>query len=201
MRRGAVATLLLTAAVAAVACTDDTTAPSLADARYGASQTPGGGTARTYVTLDAAGKPTSMGVAMSEAALTNLPMTPNASSPSAVMLQLALPTDAPVAGYDHVMLDWNPLGHEPDHVYPELPSSTVCADWLSSRVDGKFIFLEPMITKAYLESLKNTTGMTRPIGTAAQVASAGYYPSRYSIQYDSAVKEFRISLENLVYRQ
>ena len=218
-----------------------------------------------------------MGVAMTEAALTNLPNTPNAPSPSAVMLQLALPTDAPVTGYNHVMLDWNPQGHEPAQVYTlphfdfhfyqvtpaqvmaimptdpqfaaksaSLPAaqfvptgyqaaSTLAGipaaaavvpmmglHWLSvtspelqpppagksftetfiyGSYDGKFIFLEPMITKAYLESLKNTAGMTRNLGTAAQVATPGYYPAAYAIRYDATAKEYRISLENLTFRQ
>lgn len=273
----AIGTLLATASVITAACSDDSTAPSLAGTKYGVSQTLGGGTARTYVTLDAAGKPSSIGVAMSEAALTGLPNTPNAPSPSAVMLQLALPADAPVAGYNHVMLDWNPQGHEPDHVYtlphfdfhfynvtpaqvmaimptdpqyatkagnlptaqfvptgyqaastlagipaaaaavpmmglhwldvasPELQpppnGKTFTETFIYGSYDGKFIFLEPMITKAYLESLKSTTGMTRNIGTPAQVATSGYYPSKYSIRYDSAAKEYRISLDNLTLRQ
>ena len=277
IRRGAIATLLVTAAVAAVACSDDTTAPSLAGTRYGVSQALGSGTARTFVTLDVAGKPTSIGIAMTEGALTNLPMIPNAPSPSAVMLQLALPVDAPVTGYDHVMLDWNPLGHEPDHVYTlphfdfhfySVPTATVMAimpsdpqyatkagnlptaqfvptgyvaasvlggvpasaaavpmmglHWMDAAApelqrppanktftetfiygswDGKFIFIEPMITKAYFESLKGMPAMTRSVGTAAQVATAGYYPSKYSIRYDATAKEYRISLDNLTYRQ
>ncbi|MEP6833652.1 MAG: DUF5602 domain-containing protein [Gemmatimonas sp.] len=74
-RRGIAAALLTAAALVAVACTDDATQPNLAGTRYGVSQALGAGTARTYVTLDAAGNPTSVGVALSEAALTNLPMT------------------------------------------------------------------------------------------------------------------------------
>ena len=52
-----------------------------------------------------------------EAALTNLPTHVPGPGPSAVMLTLALPTEAPNTGFDHVMLDWNPAGHEPAHVY------------------------------------------------------------------------------------
>ena len=281
LRHRRVGTLALTVALsgallAGSACSDSSTAPN-ARTSYGVAQTLGNGTARTFVTLDAAGKPTSVGVALTEAALTNLPMTPNAPSPSAVMLQLALPADAPVTGYNHIMVDWNPLGHEPDHVYtlphfdfhfysvtpaqvmaimptdPQwatkaaslpgasfVPTGYVAASvlggvpagaaavpmmglhWLDTASpelqppptgkpftetfiygswDGKFIFMEPMITKAYMESLKNTAGMTRNIGTAAQVASAGYYPSAYSIRYDVAAKEYRISLDKLTNRQ
>lgn len=278
VRRTAIAMGLATAVVLSTGCSDDdATSPTAPRTVYGASQTLGDGTARTYVTLNAAGKPTSIGVALSEAALTNLPMIPNAPSPSAVMLQLALPTDAPVTGYNHVMLDWNPAGHEPDHVYTHphfdfhfynitpaqvmammpndpqwaakasalpatqfVPTGYAAASvlagipaaqaavpmmglhWLDvsspelqpppagkqftetfiyGSYDGKFIFLEPMITKAYLESLKTTNGMSRNIGTPAQVATAGYYPTTYSIRYDASAKEYRIALDSLTYRQ
>ncbi|MGV3710734.1 MAG: DUF5602 domain-containing protein [Gemmatimonas sp.] len=277
-RRGAVAAILSTAAIVAVACSDDDgVSPGKAGTKYGASQTLGGGTARTFVTLNDAGIPTAMGVAMSEAALTNLPSTVTPPNPSAVMLQLALPVDAPVEGYNHVMLDWNPNGHEPTNVYtlphfdfhfynmtpaqvmaimptdPQyvaksanfpaaqfVPTGYKAASTFSGRQphedvvpmmgmhwldqaspelqpppagkaftetfiygswDGKFSFLEPMITKAYLESLKGTTGMTRNIPTAAQVQTPGYYPSAYSIKYDATAKEYRITMENLTRKQ
>ena len=277
IRRVAVAMTLAAGATIATACDDDSTSPSKARTAYGASQALGGGTARTYVTLNEAGKPVSLGIAMTEAALTNLPNTPNAPSPSAVMLQLALPADAPVTGYNHIMLDWNPQGHEPNQVYtlphfdfhfyqvtpaqvmaimptdpqfatksasfpaaqfvptgymaastlagipaaaavvpmmglhwlettaPELQpppaGKTFTETFIYGSYDGKFIFLEPMITKAYLESLKNTAGMTRNLGVAAQVATPGYYPTSYAIKYDATAKEYRVSLENLTYRQ
>ncbi|MBC8089426.1 MAG: DUF5602 domain-containing protein [Phycisphaerae bacterium] len=277
LHRSAVVVTLIATALTSSACGDDSTSPNQPRTSYGATQTLGGGTARTYVTLNESGKPTSIGVALSEAALTNLPQTPNAPSPSAVMLQLALPADAPVTGYNHVMLDWNPQGHEPDHMYTHphfdfhfysvtpqqvmaimptdpqwaakagalpaaqfvptgykaasvlagIPAAAAAAPmmglhWLEvaspelqpppagktftetfiyGSYDGKFIFLEPMITKAYLESLRNTTGMSRNIGTPAQVGTAGYYPSSYSSRYDATAKEYRIALENLAHRQ
>ncbi|MEP6778733.1 MAG: DUF5602 domain-containing protein [Gemmatimonadaceae bacterium] len=275
--RGAVALTLSAAAIMSVACSDDSTSPSKAGTLYGASQNIGAGNARTYVTLNADGKPTAIGVALTEAALTNLPSIPNAPSPSAAMLSLALPTDAPVQGYDHIMVDWNPNGHEPDHVYtlphfdfhfykvtndvvmailpsdPQyatkaasfpaaqfVPTGYVAASvlggttaavaavpmmglhWLDTSApelqpppagktftetfiygsyDGKFIFIEPMITKAYLESLKGASGMQRNVPVAPQVASPGYYPSAYSIRYDATAKDYRIALENLTFRQ
>ncbi|MEP6833651.1 MAG: hypothetical protein ABJB74_09660 [Gemmatimonas sp.] len=61
--------------------------------------------------------------------------------------------------------------------------------------NGKFIFLGAMITKADLESLRSTAGMTPTIGVPAQVATAGYYPSRYSIHDDTATKEYHIAMD------
>ena len=271
------AALLTVSALLASACSDDSTAPAAPRLVYGAAQTLGAGTARTFVAVDGSGKPVSVGVALSEAAMNNLPTTPNAPSPSAAMLQLQLPTDAPSTGFNHVMVDWNPNGHEPDQIYtlphfdfhfykvdpsvvmsimptdpqfatkaanlpaaPFVPTGYAAASalanitpaaatvpmmglhWLATNSpelqpppnnqqfketfiygswDGKFIFLEPMITKAYLESLKNTAGMTRTVGTPSQVAASGYYPSSYSIKYDPTAKEYRVTLDALSYRQ
>lgn len=277
-RRALLAVALTATVVVAWACSDDdAVSPDATRTVYGASQTLGNGVARTFVTLNGAGKPVSVGVAMSETALTGLPMTPNAPSPSAAMLELPLPAGAPVEGYDHIMLDWNPNGHEPDHVYTlphfdfhfynitsaevmsimptdpnyatkaaalpaaqyvpagyqaasALAGTTAAAaavpmmglHWLDvaspelqpppagkaftetfiyGSWNGKFTFLEPMITKAYIESLKGTAGMSRNIPSPAQVAIAGYYPSSYSIRYDAAAKEYRIALDNLTFKQ
>lgn len=84
---------------------------------YGPGQALGQGTARTYLARGAAGAPTALGVALSEAALTGLPQTPLPGGPSAVNLTLQLLQEARETGFDHVMLDWNPGGHEPEHVY------------------------------------------------------------------------------------
>jgi hypothetical protein len=272
--RTAAALLLLTGVAA---CDDDSTSPANPVMHYGASQTLGNGTARTYVAVNSSGKPVSVGIALSEEALNNLPNTPNAPSPSAVMLTLAMPTNAPATGYNHVMLDWNPQGHEPDQVYTHphfdfhffqitpaerdaiMPTDPAFATkagllpaaqfvpagysaahvlanipveaaavpmmgvhWLDTSApelqpppanhmftetfiygsyNGKFIFIEPMITKAYIESMKGTAGMSRNVPAPAQVATAGYYPSKYSIRYDAASKEYRISLDALTYKQ
>jgi hypothetical protein len=70
------------------------------------------------VSLDGTGKPLSLGIALAEGALNALPQTPlPGGGMSAANLILALPAEAKVTGFDHVMLDWNPMGHEPDMVY------------------------------------------------------------------------------------
>jgi Domain of unknown function (DUF5602) len=263
-------------ALVAVACEDDggSNSPRIA---YGPSLALGQGTARTFVSLDNQGAPTKLGVALSESAMQGLPTTPMPGMPSAVMLTLALPSEASNTGFDHVMLDWNPAGHEPDHVYthphfdfhfyqitsaerdaivpsnptyaakvgvfpspdfvpagfvagnvlagvpavaaavpfmgmhwldvtsPELqppPSGkTFTTTFIYGSYDGKFTFLEPMITKAYIESMKDKAdGVTMPIGVAAKVAKTGAYPNAYSIKYDAASKEYRITLEGLTQR-
>jgi hypothetical protein len=272
----AVATVSVVSTI--TACSDDSTSPSGSGVSYGVAQQLGQGTARTFVSRNNSGAIVKLGVAISETAFQNLPTAPMPGMPSAAMLNLALPANANNTGYDHIMLDWNPMGHEPAHVYTEphfdfhfyqvtaaevqaidpatatyaakvgaypsteyVPSGFVAASvlagvpaeaagvpfmgmhWLDvtspelqpppadktftttfiyGSFDGKFIFLEPMITKAYIESMKaKSDGVTMPIGVPAKVAHAGLYPSAYSIKYDAGAKEYRITLENLTQRQ
>ena len=241
---------------------------------YGPAQTLGDGTARVYVALDAAGKPASLGVALSEKAMRNLPQTPMPGMPSAAMLMLELPAEAKATGFDHVMLDWNPQGHEPEKVYTlphfdfhfytiseeeqrqivpnapdfakkannipenqyvpagyvsahtlmkvepvaatiplmgvhwlagnahELHGQTFTGTFLYGSYDGRFIFVEPMITKAYIESVKSAPGgvITAPVSAPSKVHNAGLYPTQYSITWNAGAKEYRISLDGLAKR-
>jgi hypothetical protein len=241
---------------------------------YAAAQPLGDGTARTFVTLARGGTPTALGVALSEDAMRGLPQHPMEGMPSAAMLVLPLPAEAGGTGFDHVMLDWNPAGHEPEHVYtlphfdfhfyqitsaeretilpsnpqwaekvsrfpgaayvpngyaaasvlggvpapvagvplmgmhwldvesPELQRSPTGRPFTSTFIygswDGKFIFAEPMITKAFLESVKeNPQGIRFRVGTAARVSTTGLYPRAYSITFDRDVGEYRVTLEDL----
>src|SRR5215467_6905869 len=100
-----------------VACSN-TTEPDASRIVYGPAQSLGQGTARVYVALNGAGKPTSLGIALTEGSMNALPQTPlPGGGMSAVNLILALPAEAKATGFDHAMLDWNPMGHEPDMVY------------------------------------------------------------------------------------
>lgn len=257
--------------VAMSACSNDSsTEPDQARIVYGPSQTLGQGTARVYVSLNGAGKPTALGVALSEDAMNGLPMTPlPGGGMSAAALILALPQEAKTTGFDHAMLDWNPMGHEPDMVYtlphfdfhfytvteaaqmaimptdpqydtkmeklpaeqyrpvgniklpggvpmmgahwadptsPELlpppNNKTFTQTFLYGSYDGHFIFYEPMITKAHIESVKSVAGaaITTAIKVATSVETPGYYPTQYVIQWDAAAKEYRIGLASLVQR-
>lgn len=245
--------------------------PLKAHVVYGNAKPLGNGTARVFVTLDEHKKPASIGVAITEAAMTGLPMNPVPPSPSAASLSLELPKEARGSGYDHVMLDWNPNGHEPDHVYthphfdfhfytisekeqmsimptsPEFekrasripdakfappgyvsahvlmkapaPAATVpmmglhwidgaaselhgqmfTTTFLWGSYDGRFIFIEPMITKAYIESAKTAPSneLVMPLSAPAKYQHPGYYPAAYSVRYDSSAREYRISLDGL----
>ena len=70
----------------------------------------GQGQARTFVTLDDNGKPEAIGISLSAAALSGLPADTTA-------MTIPFPDAAQSTVFDHLMLDWNPQGHEPPGVY------------------------------------------------------------------------------------
>lgn len=250
----------------AVACSD-TASPSASDRTIdGASRTLGQGTARTWVTVNAQGAPTALGISLSELALSGLPSTPMAGMPSAVMVILPLPAEAKATGFDHVAVDWNPNGHDPVQVYgaphfdfhfytvsdavqqailpsdpqfatkaanfpaaafiptgyvpppgvpaastipvmglhwtdvasPELNGKPFTSTFIFGSYDGRFIFIEPMITKAFLESHPNVTAA---VPQPSRWATPGYYPTNYTVAYDAAAKEYRIVLASLTKRE
>jgi hypothetical protein len=73
----------------------------------------GNGTVRAWVSQNSKGEPISVGVNFSEKALENLPTEP-------AQFVLLLPKNKGKNFYTHVLVDWNPQGHEPAHVY-DLP--------------------------------------------------------------------------------
>ena len=64
------------------------------------------GSGRAYITLDAAGAPTELGLAITESALAALPTTNSE-------YVFALPSQASVTAYRHAVVNWMPAGHEP----------------------------------------------------------------------------------------
>jgi hypothetical protein len=111
----------LGAALALVACGGGSTqtgsgatssAATSAGTVFGPSQPLGNGTAKTYVTLDAAGLPTEVGLRFSSTALDNLPQT----GPEQTIM-LAFPDQIAATPFDHVMLNWNPQGHDPVELF------------------------------------------------------------------------------------
>ena len=63
--------------------------------------------------------------------------------------------------------------------------------FLHGSWDGRMIFFEPMITRAFLESKPD---VTLPISSAKCYEPAGYYPAAYSIRYDKNTRTYRVSL-------
>ena len=79
------------------------------------------------------------------------------------------------------------------------------ATFIYGSWDGRFIFAEPMVTRAYLMAKRTASDPAvrdevRPVGTAARHAVPGWYPGAYRIAYDAQAKEYRVALVQLAKR-
>lgn len=225
----------------------------------GPPTTIGQGSARTFVTLDAQGEPTRIGIKFSDAALAGLPTEPPHGSDGYEYI-LQLPAEAALAGYNHIGVDWNPKGHIPPGVYDKphfdfhfyligkdarsritavgedlaiahkapaaefmpagyvLPPGTEVANMGAHAIDpkgdeftkksftttfiygfydGEMIFVEPMMTKAYLESRPDIITL---VAVPEKYLRHGYYPIRYAVRYDTTQREYEVSLDSLMRR-
>lgn len=89
-------------------------------------------------------------------------------------------------------------GHWVDPLSHEFHGEAFTSTFIYGTYDGKVIFYEPMITKAYLESKPD---VTMPVKAPQGFAQAGYYPTSYSIRYDAQRKEYTVALEGMTLRQ
>ncbi len=78
------------------------------------------------------------------------------------------------------------------------PEGVFTQTFIYGSYNGEFIFYEPMITLGYLlEKSSIQYNISQP---AVFQRTGYYYPSTYSINYDSTKKEYIISLEGMVLR-
>ena len=102
-----ITTICVFVAVSILACSESTTAPADSSGTfYGSTTTMAGGSGRAYVTLDAAGAPTEIGLALTEAALSGLPA-------AKAEFVFTMPAEASATAYQHAAINWAPTGHEP----------------------------------------------------------------------------------------
>lgn len=80
---------------------------------YSSALPMGNGVARAWIKVNKSGDPLEAGVSLSGQALANLPLEPQ-------QYVFVLPKNKGQNFYNHVLLDWNPHGHEPAGVY-DLP--------------------------------------------------------------------------------
>ncbi len=82
---------------------------------------------------------------------------------------------------------------------PELadPKLGFSHTFIYGTYDGKMIFLEPMVSQAFLS---RRTPECRPVRTPSAYATAGWYPTKYCVRHDAATGVHRITLEGLVRR-
>lgn len=84
--------------------------------------------------------------------------------------------------------------HAIDMTSPEFHGKPFTATFIYGYYKGKNIFVEPMVTKAFLESKPDFTG---PVKTPAQYSASGYYPTSYSVRYDAARRAYSVELGQL----
>jgi hypothetical protein len=87
--------------------------------------------------------------------------------------------------------------HYADTTSPELKPGNFANIFLIGAHGGNILFWEPMITKPYLETKPSFNGKLK-LPEAYPVS--GYYPTSYSVVYDSNRKEFNIALDGLTFR-
>lgn len=84
--------------------------------------------------------------------------------------------------------------HWVDTASPELKGEKFTRTLIYGTWDGEVIFVEPMITRAYLQT-KPQFGATLP--APPRGLGDGFYPEGYSVRWDAAKKEYRIALTGL----
>jgi hypothetical protein len=87
--------------------------------------------------------------------------------------------------------------HALDASTPELHGKPFTHTLTYGYYDGKVNFIEPMITREFLQS---KTDITATIKQPAAYMKRGYYPTSYSIKYDPIRKEHTVSLNGLTLR-
>lgn len=88
--------------------------------------------------------------------------------------------------------------HWRDPASPELNGQPFTHTFIYGSYDGAFIFGEPMVAKAYLET--KAAAVVTPVKLPAQYGARGYQGTSYTVAYDAVAKEYRIALTGLVLR-
>jgi hypothetical protein len=81
--------------------------------------------------------------------------------------------------------------HWADPASPEFHGQRFTRTFLYGSYDGQVAFIEPMITKAYLETRPEET---QPLKLPATFAKTGYYPTSYTVKYDPVRREYTVAL-------
>jgi hypothetical protein len=102
-------------ALAFSGCKDDEDNVKLSGRFFGDEINLGNGKAKAWIELDDLGNPTSIGVTLTEKALENLPDHDGDHLP--VSYTLNLPKEKSKTTFNHIDLDWNAHGHEPENIY------------------------------------------------------------------------------------
>lgn len=89
----------------------------------------------------------------------------------------------------------NEMGvHAIDTTAPEFHGKPFTATFIYGYNKGQLIFLEPMVTRAFLMTKPD---LTLAVKAPAQYSRPGYYPTSYSVKYDKHDKAYVIALRAL----
>jgi len=110
--------LLLSFTFLLMACDEEEDKP-LVNMHYGQAVEFGDGTARSWVKTNGKGEPQAIGVSLSKEALQGLPSGEHLRTTHAVpyAYDVPLPQQADKTPFKHLVIDWNPQGHEPEGIY------------------------------------------------------------------------------------
>jgi uncharacterized protein len=81
--------------------------------------------------------------------------------------------------------------HWVDPASPEFHGEQFTRTFIYGTYDGRIAFLEPMVTKAFLETHPDET---RSIKLPTAFSKGGYYPTSYTVKYDPARREYIVAL-------
>lgn len=87
--------------------------------------------------------------------------------------------------------------HLIDTTGPEFQKQPFSRSWIYGVYDGKVIFYEAMVTRAYMMSKPNGC---LPIKAAKAVAVAGFYPTQYCVRHNAGTGEYSVSMEQFTHR-
>jgi hypothetical protein len=98
--------------------------------------------------------------------------------------------------FERMGVHWVDLGS------PEFTPAGFSRTFIYGFWNGQMNFLEPMLTTAFVESVKTLPGQSVmvDIPQAAAVERDGVYPTRYGVRYDAAAQAYDIVLEGLTAR-
>lgn len=114
----------------------------------------GNGTVRSWMESDEQNHPKTMGITFDKDAFTNLPTDDEGE------YQLALPADKLGIPFNHIVVEWNPHGHPPEHVYDK------------PHFDIHFYMISENERMAIPEYTKDSTGFLN-------YPAEGYLPKEY----------------------
>ena len=87
--------------------------------------------------------------------------------------------------------------HWIDPASPEFNGEPFITTFVYGSYNGEMNFLEPMVTRAFLETKPS---FERSLKLPARYAVPGHYPTSYSVAYDASAKEYRITIGDFVRR-